>query len=282
MKDVVFMMDIKMGEDSQRYTPNRSLPYQYSISSWKKFCDRYDCELVILDELLYPADEMAICWQRYHLFDILESSGIDYNQVLVVDADTIVHPDCPNIFEMTDNKFTVATLDASWDWVSRSVENYSLFVFDNYKFDVFKYFDCGFYIVNSQHKKFFKFILEFYNENVENLKWMQETFHTGTDQTPVNFLTEMYNIEKTYLPYEYNMVDLLRKELLSPTNDLLAQENDLLFTKIGMIYQFNCIPLQKDNEVTFYYMKRTYNELYGELEGDTTVVEIIEEKDETE
>ena len=36
---------------------------------------------------------------------LLDANDIDYDQVLIVDADTIVHPDCPNFFEQTDRKF---------------------------------------------------------------------------------------------------------------------------------------------------------------------------------
>ena len=41
----------------------------------------------------------------------------------MIDADTIVHPSCPNFFELTDNKFTGVHCDASYDWVIRSLEN---------------------------------------------------------------------------------------------------------------------------------------------------------------
>ena len=57
------------------------------------------------------------------------------------------------------------------------------------------------------------------------------------------------------LPYEFNMVDLARKELLG---------EDLLFTKCGWIYQYNAIPNNKDNQLTNYYMKKTYEHFYGE------------------
>jgi len=46
-----------------------------------------------------------------------------------------------------------------------------------------------------------------------------------------------------------------RKEILS---------EDLLFTKLGWIFQFNCIPNNKDNELTDYWMKKTYNHFYGD------------------
>ncbi len=48
----------------------------------------------------------SMAWQRYYALDILENSGINYDQVLIVDADTIVHPNCPNFFEILTDLFS--------------------------------------------------------------------------------------------------------------------------------------------------------------------------------
>ena len=49
------------------------------------------------------------------------------------------------------------------------------------------------------------------------------------------------------------MVDLNRKELLT---------DELLFTKFGWIYQYNSIPNNKDDELTYHWMEKTYKALY--------------------
>jgi len=116
-KNIVFIPFVK---DDSRAT--RSLPYKYSIASWRKWCDKNDCDLVIMDEPICPISEMKITWQRWYVLDILENSGIDYDQVLMVDADTIIHPDTPNFFELTEGKLCGCEFDGSWDWVLRSVE----------------------------------------------------------------------------------------------------------------------------------------------------------------
>ena len=97
MKNIVFIPNIDVGN-------GRSDNYNYSINSWKQWCDKNNCELIIWEDLVLPVEEMKITWQRYYVLDILEGNKIDYNQVLIVDADTIVHPDCPNFFNETDGK----------------------------------------------------------------------------------------------------------------------------------------------------------------------------------
>ena len=254
-KNLVFMMDIDIKGDG-RYASNRRDAYKYSISSWRKWCDKNDCELFVLNDLILENDKMGICWQRYYLFDILDANEIEYDQVLMVDADTIVHPDTPNFFEMTEGKFTGAHFDGSWDWVLRSIETYSSQFFEGKTFKWWEYIDCGFIIVNKNHKQFFQDIVSFYFSYQDNITEIQNKFVVGTDQTPVNLLREHYDIPIKLLPYEYNMNDMARKELI---------HEDLLFTKCGWVYQYNAIPGNKDNKLTNHFMKKTYEKLYGEL-----------------
>jgi len=252
--DIVFMMNIKLNGDG-RWSESRSLPYEYSISSWEKWVKKHkNIDMFVLEDLLLPISDMGICWQRYYLFDLLKQNNIKYNQILMVDADTIVHPDTPRFFELSQHNFTVAEFGGSWDWVLRSMDIYSKYIFSDYMFDFYKYFDAGFMICNNFHEILYKSILDLYNNRIDEFKQL-ESFHVGTDQTPVNFMIHLNNIPLTQLPYEYNMIDMNRKEILT---------DDLLFTKFGYIYQYNAIPNNKNNEQTLYWMKKTYEYFYGE------------------
>lgn len=252
MKNIVFMMDIDLAGEG-RYASTRRLPYQYSIKSWEKWCEKNDCELFVLTDLLLPKEQMNICWQRYYLFDILDANDIKYDQILSVDADTIVHPDCPNFFEMTDRKMCGVHNEGSYDWIIRSIENYGKYFFNGHNMDFTKYIDCGFVIINDTHRDFFKQVIDFYNENAELLRQVEKEWHGGTDQTPVNFLIEDKGVDFKWLPYEYNMCDMFRKELLN---------DEMTFTKWGWIYQYNSIPNNKEDRLTLHWMKKTYEYLY--------------------
>jgi len=230
------------------------LPYQYSIKSWERWCEKNDCELFVLTDLLLPKEQMNICWQRYYLFDILEANDIKYDQILMVDADTIVHPDCPNFFEMTDGKMCGVHNEGSYDWIIRSIENYGKYFFNGHILDFWKYIDCGFVIINKKHKQFFKEVTDFHNQNAKMLSEVEKKWHAGTDQTPVNFLIEDRGVDFKWLPYEFNMCDMFRKELLN---------DDMTFTKWGWVYQYNSIPNNKEDKLTYYWMKKTYEGLYG-------------------
>ena len=98
MNNIVFIIDIKQDGKTKK-------EYQYSIDSWRYFCNKYNHQLYLLEEPIVDPKAMGVIWQRYFLFDILDHNEIDANQILIVDADTIVHPDCPDIFELTEDKY---------------------------------------------------------------------------------------------------------------------------------------------------------------------------------
>tara|TARA_E500000305_G_scaffold94884_2_gene84031 strand:+ start:1493 stop:2983 length:1491 start_codon:yes stop_codon:yes gene_type:complete len=256
-KNVVFMMDVDLDGEG-RYSSERRLPYKYSIDSWKKWCDKNDCDLFVLNDLIVDKEEMSVCWQRYYLFEILDANDINYDQILMVDSDTIVHPNCPNFFDITEHKYVGVHNEGSYDWILRSIENYSKYIFNNKSIDWWKYINGGFQIVNKKHKEFFQDIISFYYSNKDNLIKLQNTFHTGTDQTPINFLLQNKNIELKILPYEFNMCDMMRKEILN---------NELTMTKIGWVYHYNCIPKEFGSPLG--WMKKTYDHLYGSLTNKT-------------
>ena len=227
--------------------------YQLSIKSWKKFCDKHGHELHVLQDPIVDQNLMNIIWQRYFLFDILDHSSIKVDQVLLVDADTIVHPECPDIFSMTDHKYTLVRDDGDYDWIIRSMENYKKYLFSDLPlFDWFSYYNSGFQIVNNSHRNFFKTMRNFFEENQETISWCQKSFGVGTDQTPLNYLVRRENIDIKELSFMYNCVCLNKKEVLG---------EDMLHTKVSHVMHFNGLP-DKDKSVP-YWMEKTYRYLYG-------------------
>ena len=206
-KNIVFIPYIDMGD-------GRSGSYTYSIKSWEKFCERHNAEIIVWQDLIVPVEEMKITWQRYYLFDMLENSGIDYDKVLMVDADTIVHPECPNFFDKVDG-YGVVRNNGSFEWTRRSMDGFSKLLFDSkLPFNVWDYFNCGFQIVNKNHKDFFEYVKTYYETNRLNIQSSIERIKAGTDQTLLNFLTRLQKIDLNYLPIEYNLQDLYSKQLV--------------------------------------------------------------------
>jgi hypothetical protein len=254
-KNVVFIPNIDL-EDG------RNKSYSYSINSWKLFCDKYDCELVVWEDLLLPVEQMKVTWQRYYMFDILEANNIDYDQILVVDADTIVHPECPNFFTETNGKYSAVRNNGSFEWVRRSMSGFSQLLFPgDITFNVWDYINCGFQIVNKDHKEFFEYVRNFYFENRHDIQNAIAVVKASTDQTIINYLLRLQNIEINYLPICYNLQDLVSKQLLF-LHPNMSFKDELIFKNCGYVFHFNAIPPNPMNRDANYWIKRTYEEFY--------------------
>jgi hypothetical protein len=237
----------------------RNLPYQFSIKSWKHYARKYDCDLYVLTERIFDEDIMNANWHKVYALEILEHNEIAYNKVLIVDTDTIIHPDAPNIFDIVGDKFYAVHNVGSYDWLFRSMEIYSKELFDGFWFPFEQYFNSGFVIVNSNHVEFFKRVIDFYHDNVSKIKFLQQKYGVGTDQPVLNFLAHIDNVDIELLGYEWNMQDMVRKEILRP---------DLLFTKYGYVYHFNAIPkgfklVNNSMSEVYQWMNFTYTKLYS-------------------
>ena len=243
-KNIVFMIAVKKDGQLKK-------EYEYSIKSWKHWCDKNDCELFLLEEPVVDMEEMHIIWQRYFLFDIFDANEIDCNQVLMVDADTIVHPDSPNFFNETDDKYCLVHDDGSYDWILRGMEHYKKYVFKEEWFDFWEYGNSGFQIINKKHRPFFDEMRKFYFSNKETIQSIQSNWGIGTDQTPLNFMLRKHDVEMKLLPYKYNMTCMNKREIIG---------EDMLHTKLGHIMHFNGLP-EKDKTVP-YWMEKTYKYLF--------------------
>ncbi len=252
MKNIIFIPAIDAGR-------GRHHAYNYSIKSWEQWAKLYEHEVLVWDEPLYSWDEMTIPWQRYHLFKILEANNIKYNQVLMVDCDTIINPDTPNFFEMTDNKYSAVLDNGCWEWTGRSLRHYKD-LFNNFKVERGLYFNGGFQIVNESHKEFFDEVLDFYFTNQDVLREKQKS-GLSTDQTPINYLVQTKGMEINLLPQTYNLHHMSSKNLLPLGQSWWGDSLDNLYEQ-AWVYHFNAIPQNQLDRNSSYFIERAYKELY--------------------
>ena len=249
MKNIVFIPFIDNND-------GRAIGYGYGIKSWEYWCKKNNCELVLFDTPVMPVSEMKITWQRYFVFEMLENSEIEYDQILLVDCDTIIHPNCPNFFNETDGLYCGVVNDGSYEWTIRGIENYSKYIF-NTTIPWHSTINGGFQIVNKSHKEFFKYITDFYLSNKDLFLQVQSFSKTGSDQIPLNFFLAEKNIPIKHFPYSYNMMEMSKKEII---------HTDFLFTKLGWIYHFNSdLPKLTEESEDLFWMRETYKYLYNDI-----------------
>lgn len=252
-KNIIFLVNIQLGE---RAKPE----FQYSINSWKHWASNNNAEVMVLTEAVHDIDYMKPNWQKWYVFKLLEESNINYNKVLVVDADTIVHPDCPNFFDLTtEDELGCVVNEGCYEWVARDMHNWSTNFFNNAYLPQWEYFNSGFMLLSRKHKPIIDKLLNWYHQNVENINTAQNQFLTSTEQGPLNYLLREWGVDIKLLPSCYNTQDLARKNTLH--TGWQNWSKDVLFLKAGWVYHFNAIPpnMGKCGD----WIEFTYNKLYG-------------------
>jgi len=220
-----------------------------SKKAWEYWCNKYGYELVIYDEpFLEDTTKYKITIQRwFDIFDFLDSKNIEYNQIAMVDASSIPKWDCPDFFQLTDNKFTVGVENDNLAWVYEGVDGYKD-MFEGYELDINKYFCASFAIFNKSHKQLFQKFKDNYITNIDKFTELQKTVRRGTDQTPFNYVVQMENTEVTFLPKPFRVSHLPRKEMLGP-NWQLKEDSTPFFVKYGYVWFFSGFDKMTRNEL---------------------------------
>lgn len=220
-KNIVFITTMDQAPDSMDYK-------RWCFASWEYWCKKHDVEIFVLDTPLVDKSLMKPTWQRWHALEILEANDIEYKQVALVDADTLIHPNAPNFFELTQWNFAAVQDDLMVEWVHNSIQGYKDF-WPNVDFDWTTYFNCGFIVINGTHKALCTQITAFYYANREELQRRQhETLRKGSDQTPVNYMVRAGEHPITFLSKKWNFTHLHQRGVL---NDMLPS--------VGYVYHFN-------------------------------------------
>jgi hypothetical protein len=210
-----------------------------SIKSWQYWCDKNNYKLVIYDEpSISDLTKYRITVQRwFDIFNFLDNNGIEYDKIAMIDASSIPRWDLPDFFELADDRMVVGREMDNLRWVYESVQGYKDF-FDGFELNISKYFCCQFVIFNKSHRDFFVKFKEKYLDNIEELTSLYKSIKRGTDQTPFNYMVQMNDIELKFLPFEYRISHLSRKELLNH-NWQLNEDTTPFFIKYAKLWFFS-------------------------------------------
>ena len=225
---------------------------EWCLKSWRPWCKKHDVELFILSDELRDKTIMKPTWQRWHVFEILEANGIEYDQVALVDVDTMIHPNAPNFFDETKGEYSGVQDDLMVEWVHNSIVGYQD-MFPNTKFDWTTYVNNGFIVMSPKHKKLCKSITDFYYANEDELRNRQHhTVKKGSDQTPINYLVRREGFPMTHLSKKWNFTHMHMRGVLQ----------NFLFLDCAWIYHYNGFDKKLRNGImqdTWMEMKNRYN-----------------------
>ena len=247
-KNVIFWVGVKNQTYSEKYGGWDWM--DISRKTWEYWCDKND---VVFFPMEKPIDEdlvkYRINWQKsIYCFDLLDEAGIDYDQIFLVDATCMVKWDMPNVFELTDHKFTAWREKDNLRWVYDSIKGYEdFFCYDLNKHD---YFSSGVIIFNKSHKDIFLEFKDLYLNNVDEFVELQDKIvRKGTEQTPLNYWLQKNEVEMNLdLPFTYKLTHMHRKQMFG-YNWQLNEDRTPLFVKHAYNWVFNGIPKDQRTKV---------------------------------
>lgn len=238
-KNVVFWVGVKNEQYAEKYGGWEWM--DISRKSWEYWCKKNDV-LFVPFETPIESDltKFRINWQKaLFVFDELDRQNIEFDQIYLVDAMNMIRWDAPNVFDLTDHKFTAWRDIDNLNWIYKSKEGYKEF-FDGYELDLTKYISSGLIIFNESHRTVFESFKKLYYDNVDALIELQDkTVRKGTEQTPFNYWLQINDVEiKTDLSLSWKFTHMHRKDLYHH-NWQLQEDKTPFFIKYGYIWNFS-------------------------------------------
>ncbi len=201
---------------------------QYSIKSWEYWCRLNDVDFMLITE----HDERLgkPIWNKELIFERAEG----YDKIGIVDSDTMIKWNAPNMFEMYDNEFCGVLDNVNLKWVYDSLQVYGKF-FDKIDIDIDEYINAGVLFFTKEHLSLFKDILDFYLDNREELdSWNKGG---GKEQTILNYHLKKANFKRKFLTPSWNLLGMHKKQMFI-YNWQLEDDKTPFFIKYGFIWHF--------------------------------------------
>jgi len=193
----------------RRAPPTRSdLGYaKYSRATWEWWCERHSADFIVIEappgDIAYA--QMPPTLQRWALVDQLIEERGENAQVALVDADTMIRWDTPDIFEQARGFSAVADASAP-SWIVRSTRAFQ-HLFPDTSLVWWEYFNSGIIVLGAAQRRVIRAFLDYSVKNWPQLDTVMMSGNFGTEQTPLNFMVRRENEPVFFLPRPFNFVN---------------------------------------------------------------------------
>jgi hypothetical protein len=221
---------------------------QYSIKSWKYWCDTNNVDFMLITE----HDERfgRPIWNK----ELVYEKAKEYDKIGVIDSDTMIRWDAPNIFDLYHDEFCGVVDNINLKWIHDSINVYKKF-FPDIIMDISSYFNAGVLFFSNKHLDVFEDILNFYMDNQHELdNWK---LGGGKEQTILNYHLIKHNVRKKELIPEWNLLGMHRRDLFG-YNWQLNEDKTPFFIKYGYVWHFTGFPVKDRIDI----MKQVW-EIFG-------------------
>ena len=178
----------------------------YCLNTWKYWCKKHNIDLHIVTK--HDERFKYAVWNKELVYDI----GKEYDKIGIVDSDTMIRWDAPNIFEQLGEEVAGVVDVANLRWITNSINNYGDTFFKGWeKPNIDNYFNAGVLFFDKKYLDVFKQVLDFYLENkIELDNWSKGG---GKEQTILNYFLIKNEATKKELQPEWNLFAIHKKDM---------------------------------------------------------------------
>lgn len=202
----------------------------YCIKTWKYWCDKHNVDLQVVTE--HDDRFGRPIWNK----ELIYERGKEYDKIGIVDSDTMIRWDAPNIFETFNDEMCGVVDTGDFRWIINSLDAYGKEFFDGWERpELDEYFNAGVLFFSSKHLDVFRQVLDFYLENRETLdNWKKGG---GREQTILNYFMTKNKVNKKELLNEWNLFSIHKKDMFKH-NWQLNEDKTPYFIKYAYVWHF--------------------------------------------
>ena len=241
--NLILMVDIH----DETKTVKSSEYSSYSIDSWKRYCAKHGIDFFVITKDRTGLSEPIFNKEMVYVFDKHDKFGL-------VDADTIVLPDAPNIFDRIETGMYGVNDLGNLTWILNSIRDRQ-FLFPDVQMDLTRYINAGVLFFDKTQLPFFKTTLELVRQNYDQISKIKGG---GKEQTILNFVLQRDNADIKLLPFGWNMFNI-HKNNLWKHNWQLETDQRPYFEKYGYVLHFTGMPIEQRVST----MKTVYERYYS-------------------
>lgn len=219
--------------------PNAKIPtndyFKYSRPTWVHYCKRHRIDLHVITESRFAHDLKPI-WNKSLIHEI----GDGYDKIGIVDSDTMIRWDAPNIFDLySDDEFCGVNDLCDLNWLFDSIAKRQ-YVFPDVLMDIDRYLNAGVLFFGNRHLPIFRELLETYLANRSTIDMIQGG---GREQTLLNFVLQKNEVNIKKLTPAWNLLSIHRKNMFTH-NWQLNTDMTPYFIKYAYVWHFTGFPIE--------------------------------------
>lgn len=205
MASKVVAMTAIRGSISRGSRARSDLSYlPYARATWEWWCRQRDIEFVLVERTACAPPDTYPTIQRWHVPAELLGSRAPGTRIAMVDADTMVRWDAPDMFDLAEDSFAAVNAGHR-GWVGRSINAFQPY-FPDVRLAFEEYFNCGLLVLNGRHLAVLSAFLTFYQRHRPQLEATFKSADVGTDQTIMNFIVKQERERVRLLDRAFNVL----------------------------------------------------------------------------